>query len=334
MRRHLPVVAIGALAAIALLAVARADTLRNVRPGEIVPAYNLKTLSGQTVSSAALRGKVVVLIFLSAEQHSSELVLGDAHDVCRDLRRDDLALLFVTADVGRSDYFRALRDRRQVHEPLGLDFDRKVYGDLGLIVQPTTVIIDREGRLAHVISARPSNYAHVLRAYCRHALGLIDDAKLETELKTERYDRDRPEDRIARHRAAARLLSETGLLADCEKELQAALAIDPDHADARLDLAAVLLAMDRTDDAAMAVEAVLRAHPTHRRAKLIEGIVLYHQGRLDEAAPVLEDALLLNPDPVQTHYYLGRIYEQKGDTTRAMHHYKEALSRLIEDRPL
>jgi tetratricopeptide (TPR) repeat protein len=188
--------------------------------------------------------------------------------------------------------------------------------------------------LAHVISSYKSDYEHVLRAYAEHALGDLDDEALERRLETQPLRRDRPEDRIARHRATAEILRQTGLPEGAEKELLAALAIDPAHADTRLDLAAMLLATERLEEAEEIVDAVLKANPEHRRARLLHGVVLYHAGELDEAATVLREALLLNPDPVHTHYYLGLIYEKKGDTTRALEHYREALKRLLKDRSL
>jgi peroxiredoxin len=312
----------------------QADQVRNVRVGEKVPPFIVRTLSGKELRSEDFRDKVMVLVYLSAEQRSSETALRDAKDVARDLRRSDLAVVTMTADVTRTDYFRALRDRIGVHHPLGLDVGREVYGSLGLIVVPTTIIVDREGRLAHVIASRKSDHPYVLRAHLRHALGLIDDEELARELTTQGVERDPPRERIARHRAAARLLREGDLLADAEKELQAALAIDAADVDTQLDLASLRLAQGRVDEAAQLVEKVAAAAPSHRRARLMTGIVLYHRDRLDEAQRVLEEALLLNPDPILTHYYLGLIHERRGDESAAIRHFKESLSRLLEDRPI
>jgi tetratricopeptide (TPR) repeat protein len=154
------------------------------------------------------------------------------------------------------------------------------------------------------------------------------------ELETESFRRDRPADRIARHRAAAQILWKSGMLADVENELRAALDIDPHHADAQLDLAALELARGQVTEAGEIVDDVLAANPYHRRGKLMYGVVLYRADKLVEAELALREALVLNPDPAQTHYYLGLIYEKKGDTAKALQHYRESLARLMEDRPL
>jgi tetratricopeptide (TPR) repeat protein len=329
-----PLCAAGLAAMIPICPAVRADELRNVKPGDEVPDFSLPTLAGGNISRADLAGKAVILVFLSAQQRSSESAAATATAVYRGLHDDDLALVFVTADTAYTAYFRQHRDATNQHEPLGLDFERKLYGDLGLIVLPTTVLIDRQWKLAHVMSSYKSDYEHVLTAYARHALGLIGDEQLDRQLATESFRRDRPADRIARHRAAARVLWRSGMLADVENELRAALEIDPEHADTLLDLAALHLERGEVAEADAIVNTVLAANPDHRRGKLMHGVVLYRADKLQEAQRVLQEALLLNPDPAQTHYYLGLIYEKKGDTDKALEHYRQSLARLLEDRPL
>ncbi|MHC4419174.1 MAG: TlpA disulfide reductase family protein [Planctomycetota bacterium] len=324
-----------ALAAVFLLgSPVRADELRNAKLGDRIPDLQLPTISGGRISRADLEGKVVILVFLSAKQRSSESAAASASAVYRDLQRDDLALLFVTADTAHTAYFREHRDQTNQHEPLGLDFERALYGHLGLIVLPTTIVIDKEWKLARVISSYKSDYEHVLTTYAQHTLGLLDDDQLNRQLEAEAFRRDRPSDKIARHRAAARILWRSGMLADVENELRAALDIDPRHADTRLDLAALCLARGQVAEAGEIVDDVLTANPRHRRGKLMNGVVLYRADKLDEAEAALREALVLNPDPAQTHYYLGLVYEKKGDTARALEHYRQSLVRLMEDRPL
>lgn len=321
---------IGLLAALCLVVAARADRLRNIAEAETIPDFMLASLDGQEVTAQSLRGKVVVLVVVSAEQTSSEKAQMAAHELRVQLRRDDLAVLMATADTTRLDYFRQFRDAAGVHEPLLLDHNRQLYGDLGVIVLPTTLVVDREGRLVKIIAGHRSDYPDMLSAHVRRALGMIDDAELERLLTTERFEHNRPLDRAERHRAAAALLRSKGLRVDAEKELRTALGIAPDQADILLDLAALKLAMKQVEDAAAIVNQVLTADPASRQGKLMHGIVLFHQGDYDAAEPVLREALLLNPDPARTHYYLGRIAEIRGDKDAAITHYRTATERLLE----
>jgi tetratricopeptide (TPR) repeat protein len=325
--------ALGLLALALCVAPVRADELRNVKIGQPVPPFVVPALSGQTLKSSELRGKVLVVVYVAAEQKSSEAALSKADAIARALDDQELAVVSLTADVTRVAFFRSMRDRLSIHHPMGLDVGREVYGALGLVVLPTTIVVDREGRLVRVISSYKSDYEHVLGSYVRHALGLIDDDELEEELTTRTYQRNRASDRIARRRASARLLRESGLDRDAENELRAALEIDPAHADTRLDLAMLYVDDERLEEAGTLAAAVLKDDPGHRRGKLVLGIVHYHRGRLDEAEALLREALLLNPDPIRTHYYLGLISEQRGDQSAAITHFKEALGRLLRRHP-
>lgn len=324
------------LACLALAALspgaARGDSLRNVEVGEEVPPFTLRTLDNQSISSREMRGEIVVLVYMSAEQRSSESAAATAAKVVGNMVGEDVRLLLVTADVTKTEYFREWRDRAGVHQPLGLDLKRELYGGLGLIVLPTTVVIDEEGRLAHVISSYKTNYEHVLQSYVMHTLDDLTDAQLEERLEAETYERGRPEDKIARHRAAAELMRQNGLPGDAESELKAALRIEPGHAGAMLDMAYLYVTTNRVDQAAEIVKRVLEEEPQHRRGKLLRGIVLYHQDKLDEAQALLKEVLLLNPDPIFTHYYLGLIAEKKGENEKAVEHYHEALKRMLREK--
>lgn len=331
--RTLQVLAV-AIVAIGLPRLAAGDELRNVKIGEAVPAFSVSTLGGEQLALADLRGKVVLLLYLSAQQRSSEQALADAVALDIGLSKDDFALVTMTADVVEVAEFRALRDRLAVHAPLGLDVARRVYGQLGLVVTPTSIVIDREGRLAHVISSRRSDYPQVINAFVRHALGEYDDAELRRRLTAESFEVDPIQETVARHRATARILRERGLLADAERELRQALDVDPAHAAALLDLASIDVAMERYDDAQAVLTRAVAAGAGPRRAALLQGAVYYHHGRLAEAKTTLEQASVVNPDPVWLHYYLGRIAEDEGDTTEAARHYRLSLDRAVSVRDM
>jgi tetratricopeptide (TPR) repeat protein len=325
---------LAAAVSVVLVAAADGDQLRKVRIDQRIPAFSLPLLDGGTIRNDGLDGDALVVVYLAAGQRSSEAAAQDAMAVHQSLDRDDVTLLFVTADVEETEYFRRLRGDANLHAPLGLDRDRRLYGDLGIIVLPTTILVNAEGRLAHVISSHKSDYPHVLHARLEHTLGILDDAALAERLESRQFQRDRPIDRINRHRAAAQVLRRNGLLGEAENELNLALEIDAAHVETRLDLAALCVAGERIDEAEAIVGAILEEAPDHRRAKLLRGVVLYHHGSLDEAEKALKEVLLLNPDPVYTRYYLGLIAEAKGNTAAAAKHYREALSRMLEDRPL
>lgn len=309
------------------------DGLRNIKRGDTIPEYSLQTIEGKTYSSTQNAGKATVMIYLAAEQKSSERVSSEAHDIVNkiDKGNKELNLIYITADVANTNYFRNYRDQTDVHNPLLLDMDREVYGSLGLIVLPTTIIINNEGKLAQVISSYRPDYSHILESYILHTTGKISDEELEKSLVSKSYHRDSNASKATRHRAAASLLCSKKLYKDAEKELNSALELDPENVDVKLDLAHLHLIQKNVADAKKLVDEVLAVKPTSKQAKLMNGITLYFMDDLDQAEKVLTEVIMLNPDPARTHYYLGLIYEKKGETTKAMNHYRQALGRLLDE---
>lgn len=331
--RIIPWMALGATALAAAAALAAADDLRVVKRGETIPPYSLTALSGPNVDNASKRERASIIVYLSAQQVSSTRAAVDSQQVATALRRSDLELQHITADVAQANWFREFRDSAGVRAPLGLDFDRIFYGQLGVIVLPTTIVVDAKGRLKHVIAGYKPDFAHVLDAYARHALGLLDDAQLEEALAAKGFARDAPADRAARHRAAANLLRERGLLEDAEKELRKAIEIDPQGVDSRLDLASLCIALRRFDEAESLVNEAVKIEADNRRAKLLRGILRYHAGDLDEAERILTESLVLNTDPARAHYFLGLIHEARKNSEKALEHYRKALERLLGEKP-
>ncbi|MBZ0171520.1 MAG: tetratricopeptide repeat protein, partial [Phycisphaerales bacterium] len=294
-------------------------------------AYRLPTTDGTFIDNTDSKDKVVVLVYLSAEQKSSELAAADSSEVFKKFKDTPVRMVHVTADVVHKPYFDRLRAEQGVEVPLGLDASRKLYGELGLIVFPTTIISDRAGKLAHVISTRGPEYPRVLEAYIRHTLGDIDETELTDRLRARSSEMGSPKSLASRHRSAARLLREKGLIEDARRELVKAMELDPADANIRLDLADIDLSSGANTEALELSLAVLAESPEHRRAKQLAGIAKFRLGEVDEARSMLTEALVLNPEPARVLYYLGRIDEMQGQTREALQRYREAAEHLLDE---
>jgi tetratricopeptide (TPR) repeat protein len=310
---------------------ARADDLRNLRRGEPMPAYKLPTIDEGIVDGEALKGSVVVIVYLSAEQRSSELAAMDSANVLRELSAEPVKLVYVTADVVHKPYFQRFRQDRGLSAPLAFDADRSLYARLGLIVFPTTIVVNAEGKLAHVISLHRADYARMLDGYIRHVLGHLNDQELQEQLRPRNASDGSPKSLAASHRAVARFLREKGRLEDARTELVKAREQDPENPDILLELAELELKDGNIQAADALIAGVLASRPEHRWARQLKGISLFRQGDLDAAEAMLKESLVLNPDPELVHYYLGQIYERRGDHAKALEHYREALRKFLKE---
>ncbi|MCC6227850.1 MAG: tetratricopeptide repeat protein [Phycisphaerales bacterium] len=322
-----------AMLSVSLTLAASADDLRNVKRGEMVPACKLAAIDGSVIDSDALKGSVIVYVCLSAEQKRSELAAIDSQAVVAAMNGEPVKLVHLTADVVQRAYFEKLRSEKNISASLAFDADREFYGKLGLIAFPTTVIVNKDGKLDNAISLHGNDYKTLLDAHIRHALGKIDDKQLKEMLSVKPAEKSSPKTAASAHRSLARLMREKGQLDQAKAELKKGLEINNDDREAMLDLAELSIITKDYDGADAMTDKVLAIQSDHRRAKQIKGATLFNRGKLDEAEKLLTEALDLNPSPELCHYYLGEICEQRGQKDQALTHYREALKHFVHDKP-
>ena len=99
------------------------------------------------------------------------------------------------------------------------------------------------------------------------------------------------------------------------------LSLDPGHADAYLNLGALLCEGRRCDEAVALYDEALRRRPDEALLHFNRAIALEDQGRIDEALASYHAALRLAPDLADAHYNVARLHEQLGDAKQAVRHF-------------
>lgn len=101
-----------------------------------------------------------------------------------------------------------------------------------------------------------------------------------------------------------------------------ALALDPRHADARINLGRLFHEAGDLATAEGHYRMALSVRPDDSTAAYNLGVVLEDMGRLDEALSAYRAAAELDPLHADAHYNLARLYEQTGDETSALRHLR------------
>ena len=123
--------------------------------GEVpAPAFELPTPDGKTLGLAGVQGKVVLLNFWATWCPPCREEMPSMERLYRELRDQGLAILAVDVQESPKQVARFMRDF-QLSFPAVLDTDGKVSGLYSVRGLPTTVLIDRRGRVAgHAIGPR------------------------------------------------------------------------------------------------------------------------------------------------------------------------------------
>jgi len=109
------------------------------------------------------------------------------------------------------------------------------------------------------------------------------------------------------------------------------LEIDPTHADAYVNLGALLCESDRAAEAVALYDAALRLKPHEALLHFNRAIALEDGGDAAAALTSYHAALRLAPDLADAHYNAARLHQQLGDAKQAVRHFN-AYRRLQRPR--
>jgi tetratricopeptide (TPR) repeat protein len=228
-----------------------------VEVGTLVDDVELPALAGGKAHLLA-RGAVNVLIFVKpGHQHCVETL--------RDLaaREGKVAgarwIAVLPGDTSAADA-RGLASSTGVKMPMVLDVGDALYGRLEVKLQPTIVIVDRQGRIAGYEPFREINYGDRVTARIRFTLGEISAAQL----------------------------------AQAEDPARSETHSDQGMAKSRVQFGQKLMDMGQLDMALAEVGKSLAQTPTSV-AYLLQGKILSRQGKCEEATRSYEMALQLEP---------------------------------------
>jgi tetratricopeptide (TPR) repeat protein len=110
--------------------------------------------------------------------------------------------------------------------------------------------------------------------------------------------------------------------ADARDAYSRALALDPRHASARVNLGRWLQEDGHPEQAVAQYRAALTCHPRHPTAAFNLGTALEELGRRGEAIEAYRWALEADRDFADAHFNLARLYEQSGKRAAALRHLK------------
>jgi len=109
-----------------------------------------------------------------------------------------------------------------------------------------------------------------------------------------------------------------------------ALALEPDHPDAHVNLGRLLHEQGELADAEVHYRAAAAADPIGGRARYNLGVVLEDQGHSEKAMKAYREALRVDADLATAHFNLSRLHEARGDAAEALNHlsaYKRLMGR-------
>jgi peroxiredoxin/predicted negative regulator of RcsB-dependent stress response len=302
--------------------------------GGDAPEFSLKSIENKTISLNKYRGKIVVLIYWRTGQERSIRALRDGQDVFMSYGKKGVVVIGLTAESDKVDVIKKIIDENNIQFPVVLDPDRQVYGNYGIRVYPTTVLIDKEGKLVYDLPGHAVTYKNALEGHLKYLLGEIDEKTMEEMVSPHRQRKDESELLALRRYNLALKFTEARLIDQAIDAVEESIAAKPDYVKSHILFGFLLLEQKKADKAIEEFETALRLDPLSHDAKTGLGGALILKGEIDRAIDVLNEALIANPYPQMTNYELGRAYELKGEKDKAIEMYKKAMEKMIRKKIL
>jgi tetratricopeptide (TPR) repeat protein len=108
-----------------------------------------------------------------------------------------------------------------------------------------------------------------------------------------------------------------------EQAYRTAIAADPEHVPAVLNLSAMLCEQSRCHEAVALLDEALEHRPDDPELHFNHGIALEDLQRFEEAVPAYERCIALQPAFADAHFNLARLHERAGRPHRALRHLRE-----------
>jgi thiol-disulfide isomerase/thioredoxin len=128
-----------------------ASAAPGLKVGDPTPAFNLQTLDGRTVSSASLKGKVVVLDFWATWCGPCRQALPELKALLQKNTGKPLVLISVSADENRKAVEEFVRTNGMSWMQAWDAKGQVIGGVFGASSLPSYVVIDAQGRIAYLM---------------------------------------------------------------------------------------------------------------------------------------------------------------------------------------
>jgi tetratricopeptide (TPR) repeat protein len=301
-----------------------------VETGDVAPDFTLSTLDGKTFSLNGSRDNVVVMMYWRVDQNRSLKALEQMKIIDNSYADKGVTVISIVADTADHEKVNSTLKEKAVQFPALIDIDRRVYGDYGIRVYPSTVIIDREGKVFHTIPGFAVTFRMRLDGYIRHALGEIDDDQLQDVISPKRRSLAGKETLTAERKYnLAVLFAESRLIDQAIEAAKGSLAASPDVAKVHILLGFLYLDQQENEKAEEEFQKALELEPGSHDAQAGLGGVMIEKGEIESAIEILKEAARTNPKPQFAYYELGRAYERSGEKDRAIEMYKKAVDKII-----
>ncbi len=307
---------------------------------EKAPAFDLPALlpPGKRVTLASL-DRPVLLIFGEPYHQPTQEALTVLKKVYQSLALTeiDVPVYLILSQEPTAQQKAQLDAKEKIRADILLDKEQRAFGDYGVIVLPTTVLIEKEGKVDLALSGVPLAYSDIVEDALQFSLGRMTREQYESSRSAAAAPgaQEDPGAKAGRLTGLAGQLMRRGFGELALQRYQEVLALDGGYLPARIGMARCFMQLNRLPEACEQLQRVLQADENHVEANLLMAWVEIRRGGAEIASAKwrLNWVLTTHPSHPQANYLMGVVCETQGEKDRALEYYKKAAQLLLETEP-
>jgi len=318
---------------VAFSAVQGQAQLRKIKVGDEMPVFSLPDPNGIIFEYKHDHKRILAVTFLPANQEQSKRLIADIEGVIKELhsKAEPFDFVFVVDNPKTGAFVQSLQKKPQETFHILLDQEYRLWGQLGIIAKPTVLISGKDDKVLWIKAGYGYDFVPSLRSHLSQALGIVQQAEESTQVKT--LANTSVNARVRRHLQMARMLEHKDRLESAVDEARKAEELDPNSVEVALELGQLLC---RTNQSSAALDVIDKINTTvkaeNARLLLISGWANRQKGELDAAEKFLLEATSLNPKSSRGFFELGKVYQARGQTEKAMDAYYKALALVFAEQ--
>ncbi len=319
-----------ALAILQLVPWSGADAVgRRLEVGQKLPEFSANDITGRLFDYKHGCRRAMIVAFLSATQRRSAEAAEDISRIVAKLgdKAENLDVIIVMRDPESQSFLQAAEGQLKAAYRILPDKEFVLWGKFGVIAMPTVIVSDTNDNVLCVEAGYAYDFDPVIRAHLNQALGIAQDILPGDAGKVKTASMDTDAARAVRHLQMAKILKKSSRFESAIEQAQKARRLDPNCIEAALELGELYC---QTGQSRIALEAVTQIEGSNRlekaRVTLLRGWARHQMSQLAVAEKLLVESTMLNPNSIRGFFELGKIYQARGLTEKAMLSYHKALT--------
>jgi len=305
---------------------------RTVHVGDQLPATKVKSLRDQQgIDLAQLKGQPLMVVFVGADiptkKERSVKALTAVQKLAGFAEEKGVKGLVVDAQGDSAEVINELISEAALSLPVYIDDERQAYGNLGIFVMPSILLISADGTVAAGMGYS-RDLPKRLKGEMEIMLGEKTRAQVEEELRPEMVEKSEEEKGAKRHYHLGMTMIERGQPEIAIREMKKALSLEPGMGKAQVHLGCLLLDEGKTEEAKSFLDKGLELEPDMVEGQICLARIKAEAGNLDGAIDDITFMMLRNSRSNALHFVYGTMLEKKGDSAQAMQEYRKAYELL------